>query len=308
MAKDKEVQRVDDDIRDIVNGLVPAVRKRWFGYNPESSRSSKDKYDIFSSPDKPTISSSKKSKKRKTDRENDNEPEADDNNSLSDSDIEIVSTKKPSKKREASLPAADDDDDTVDMSKPPSTCSERPQTNSKPPPVKTTDLRPFEFKSNILYTDLLRILADGCQTKPRNLAVNSMKWKFDRPGNAAKKTLANEIAFKVMIKSLKDCGRDYVFSIYMLPPTVVKKELPWYNLDDVPASVKSVHEQIASIDAASSQDLNELLEEYPIDNNPLFPGKCIYHNETGYFDLTDIRLRIWADAKVSSRLSVMEEH
>ncbi|KAJ7940061.1 hypothetical protein B0H13DRAFT_1850261 [Mycena leptocephala] len=109
MAKDKEVQRVDDDIHDIVYGLAPAgpppanrdtalsqVRKRWFGYNPESSSSRKDKYDILSSPDKPTISSSKKSKKRKADRdENDSEPEADDNDSLSDSDMEIVSTKKP---------------------------------------------------------------------------------------------------------------------------------------------------------------------------------------------------------------------
>ncbi|KAJ7939779.1 hypothetical protein B0H13DRAFT_1850546 [Mycena leptocephala] len=194
MAKDKEVQRVDDDIHDIVYGLAPAgpppanrdtalsqVRKRWFGYNPESSSSRKDKYDILSSPDKPTISSTKKSKKRKADRdENDNEPEADDNDSLSDSDIEIVSTKKPSKKRKGSLPAADDDDDTVDIR-----------------------------MSN--------------QTRESCRELDEME--FDRPGNAAKKALVNESAFKAMIKSLKDRGKDYVFSIYMLPPTVVKKEL-----------------------------------------------------------------------------------
>ncbi|KAJ7712406.1 hypothetical protein B0H14DRAFT_3523954 [Mycena olivaceomarginata] len=44
-------------------------------------------------------------------------------------------------------------------------------------------------------------------------------------------------------------------------------------------------------------ELNELLEAYPVDNNPLFPGKRIFHNETGYFDLTDIKLRVWAAAK-----------
>jgi hypothetical protein len=54
-----------------------------------------------------------------------------------------------------------------------------------------------------------------------------------------------------------------------------------------------------AIDTASNEDLNELLEHYPIDNHPLFPGKRIFQNETGFFELNDIRLQVWAVAKVS---------
>jgi hypothetical protein len=219
---------------------------------------------------------------------------------------------------------------------------------TRPPPTQTTELGPYIFNSSINYTDFLRILADGCCTKTANLAIDTLQWKFDRPGNAQKKPLSTKTAFDVMIQSLKDRHKDYVFSVYMRPPLPVKKELvrqsttlpldpltrhfqPWtqeaenvggkaldfeYNVENaIPNSVKSIREQIVrhfltlificnlslyqvSIDTASNKELNELLEAYPIDNHPHFAGKRIYHNEVGFFDLTDIKLRVWAVAMV----------
>ena len=60
-----------------------------------------------------------------------------------------------------------------------------------------------------------------------------------------------------------------------------------------------------SIDAASNKDLNKLLEAYPIDNDPCFHGKRVFHNETGYFDLTDMKLHVWAVAKVALKLMLV---
>jgi hypothetical protein len=225
------------------------------------------------------------------------------------------------------------------------------KSSTRTPPTQTTELGPYKFQSAIDFSDFLLIIATGCHTKISNLPIASLKWKFDRPANAAKKGLTNKTAYDVMIKSLVDRKKDYVFSVYMLPPTVVKKELvrfpkiwprvlmqnlqPWikdendaslpdfeYNPSNAASSaVKSIRDQImrdlnffllspcldnalyqVAIDTASKDDLNELLEHYPVDNHPLFPRKHIFHNETGFFDLTDMRLRVWAVAKVCSSL------
>ncbi|KAJ7463099.1 hypothetical protein B0H11DRAFT_2310350 [Mycena galericulata] len=276
----------------------------------ESRASSrKDQYSPLSSPNKPSQPGPSKAKCKVDDWENKPDGGSD---SASDSSIEFVPKKKMKTSKSSDSHDSDsDEDDSVEMSF--YLCVETPappvlavrKGSAKPPPPKTTELGPYQFNSSINYSDFTRIIANGCQTKTANLDVSSMKWKFDRPANATRKPVFNSTAFDVMIKSLKDRKKDYVFSVYMSPPTLVKKELPWlkdenaagpppdfeYDLNDAaPNSVKSIREQIASIDTASNQELNELLETYPIDNNPLFPGKRIFHNETGYFDLTDIKL------------------
>ncbi|KAJ6592966.1 hypothetical protein B0H19DRAFT_1055627 [Mycena capillaripes] len=323
--KDKEAERVQEDIQDIVDGLDPGVQMRWFGYKPVSSSSRKDQYSPISSPNKTHKTTKDKPAKKKT--------KADENHAIedgfeSDSSIEFIPTKPASKRKRSAVADAiddcDDDDDSVEMSfyvyvetpPPPSLNVRKP--SAKPPPTKTTELGPYKFNSSIHFSDFLLIIATGCHAKISNLPIASMKWKFDRPGNATRKGLTNETAYDVMIKSLMDRKKDYVFSVYMLPPTLVKKELPWikdendapapdfeYNLNDAaPSAVKSIRDQIVAIDTASNDDLNELLEHYPIDNNPLFPGKRIFHNEAGYFDLNDIRLRVWAVAKAKGDATI----
>ncbi|KAJ7100548.1 hypothetical protein C8R44DRAFT_747582 [Mycena epipterygia] len=231
----------------------------------------------------------------------------------SDSDIEILNTPPPKKKtKHSSRPSVDEDepDDSVDMAfcvevqtPPPPILAVR-KTSAKAPPPKTTELGPYKFNLAKDYPDFLHVIAKACQTTTSNLDVVSMMWKFDRPNNSKPKPVTNKTGFDVMITTLLGRRKDYNFVILMAPPNAVKKELPWvkdeddgngggppldfeYSLDDFtagPSSVLSIRQQI----------LNELLERYPIDNSPLFPVKRIYHNETGYFDLNDVRLRVWA--------------
>jgi hypothetical protein len=75
------------------------------------------------------------------------------------------------------------------------------------------------------YPEFLAMLAKGCRTNANHLPVNQMEWKFDRPVNSAKKSLSNATGYQVIIKTVKDRRKDFVFSVYMPPPSVVKAEL-----------------------------------------------------------------------------------
>ncbi|KAJ7934141.1 hypothetical protein B0H13DRAFT_1855619 [Mycena leptocephala] len=123
---------------------------------------------------------------------------ADENVFTLDSDssesVQILSSPKKAKKRKRSLPAVDvsEDEDSVEMSfylyvetPPPPVLNVR-KSSAKAPPPQTTELGPYKFNSSITFTDFLRIIANGCQTKTANLALESLQWKFDRPNNAKK--------------------------------------------------------------------------------------------------------------------------
>ncbi|KAJ7452598.1 hypothetical protein FB451DRAFT_1409284 [Mycena latifolia] len=309
-GKNKEVQAVQDDIEDMVRGLSPAVQKRWFRYTPKPTSSrDEENYSPIPSPAK------KPQPKRKADEVTVKTETVDpDQEYQSDSSIKVLDTPSPKKKKLKSSSHVsnddDDDDDSVEMAfclyvetPAPPVLNVR-KTNTKPPPLKVTTLGPFEFLSSIDYNAFLRIIADGCRTSTANLDTSSMQWKFDRPGNSKLKPLTTETGFKVMLKALKDRHKDYNFSI-----TIHGGPLDFdYTLDDLavagPNSVLSIRQQIAGIDNTSNEPFNALLDVYPVDNSPLFPGKRIYHNETGYFDPTDIRLRVWVVAIVKGTATV----
>jgi hypothetical protein len=48
----------------------------------------------------------------------------------------------------------------------------------------------------------------------------------------------------------------------------------------------------------AAKHIPELEEKYPIDNSPLFPGKRVYENKGCYWELTHLRMQIWAHAIV----------
>jgi hypothetical protein len=150
----------------------------------------------------------------------------------SDSSVEFVS-KAGTKKRKQSVPDNDDGDsnESVEMScyvyvetPPPASLNIR-KNPTKPLPIQSTELGPFKFDSSTDFPEFLSTIATACQSTVNNLPVSSLKWKFDRPKNAEKKGLTNKTAYDVMITSLKDRKKDYVFSVFMAPPMFVKKEL-----------------------------------------------------------------------------------
>jgi hypothetical protein len=99
------------------------------------------------------------------------------------------------------------------------------KSNAKPLAPKTTVLGPYEIKSSICYPDFLRIIAKACRTQTENLVLTSMEWKFDRPNNAKRRPLTNDVGLGVAIKTLKAHHRDYAFTVFMSPPSPIKQEL-----------------------------------------------------------------------------------
>ncbi|KAJ7790902.1 hypothetical protein B0H14DRAFT_3568412 [Mycena olivaceomarginata] len=298
-SKNKEVQRVQQDIDEMIEDLSPEVRNKWFAYKPHvSSSRQQENYSPISSPAKPDS-------KRRAD------------------------ATPAKKKRSVALDVDELDDESIEISfcievetpAPPILTVRK--GNAKPIPPKTTTLGPYEFRSSVTYPDFLAMITKACQTRPENLSLSSMQWRFDRPNNATRRPLTTETGLKVAIKSLAERKKDYNFTVYMSPPSLVKKELPWiqdarndnapgpldfdYTIEELSApgsSILSVREQIAGIDNASNPHFNELLEQYPVNNHPSFPGKRIFHNEMGYFDLNDVKLRVWAVAMAKQSATV----
>ncbi|KAJ7622764.1 hypothetical protein DFH06DRAFT_1143097 [Mycena polygramma] len=322
--KNTEVQKVQSGIVDMVAGFSPSVRNRWFAYKPNSSSSKEqENFSPLPSPEKPAKRDNASKKRDGASIDRDTMPDSDTIDLSNETDSESdASSPLPRRKKSKSSASDDEADEAIEMSfcievetPAPPVLTVR-KTNTKPIPPKTTTLGPYEFTSSISYTEFLALVAKGCRTSSGNLVCDAMEWKFDRPANSKRRPLRDEVGLKVAIKALTERRKDFNFSIYMPPPTPVKQELvlpfPWlktesektgpldfdFTPDELTASgsVISVREQIAGIDAASNPHFNILLERYPIDNNPLFPGKRIYHNEVGFHELSDIKLRVWAVA------------
>ncbi|KAJ7128456.1 hypothetical protein C8R44DRAFT_732798 [Mycena epipterygia] len=173
-AKQNGVEEVQEDVNDLIDGLDPAVRARWFRFKPESTSSRQEEnYSPMPSPVKTTAKG-----KRKADLD----VKTDHGDYTSDSNIEILNTPPPKKKtKRSSRPSVDEDepDDSVDMAfcievqTPPPPILALRRTSAKAPPPKTTELYPYKFNSAKDYPDFLQVIAKACQTTTSNLDVVS---------------------------------------------------------------------------------------------------------------------------------------
>ncbi|KAK6981404.1 putative proline-rich protein [Favolaschia claudopus] len=326
-----DAQRVkqDGDRENLDTEMRSSPGSQWFSYKPQSS-SSKDVYSPLTSPAKSSKASARASTAATIDISSDSNsddefallpppPSLHRNTAIDQDDGDLDIEQAPAKRR-LSTPIDVDDDDEDDPEPPPPLpknvmffCLEveapSPQilavrkNNAKPVPPKTTVLGPFKFKSSIRFPQLLDRIAQACQTTKEDLVLPSLEWKFDRPQNSKRRPLTSEVGLELAIKSLLERRKDFSFTVFMAPPQPGKKELPWlqredkapldfdYSLEELTAtgsSVLSVREQI----------------HYPIDNNPAFPGKRIFRNETGYFHLDDAKLRVWAVATAKGNADI----
>ncbi|KAJ7817345.1 hypothetical protein B0H14DRAFT_3474662 [Mycena olivaceomarginata] len=166
-SKNKEVQRVQQDIDEMIEDLSPEVRNKWFAYKPHvSSSRQQENYSPISSPAKPDS-------KCRADATPAVKAEPID---LSlDSDIEISSPPRKKKKRSVAPDVDELDDESIEISfcievetpAPPILTVRK--GNAKPIPPKTTTLGPYEFRSSVTYPDFLAMIAKACQTRPENL-------------------------------------------------------------------------------------------------------------------------------------------
>ncbi|KAJ7878143.1 hypothetical protein B0H14DRAFT_3779721 [Mycena olivaceomarginata] len=185
MTKSSGVRAVQKDVEDLVSGLDPG------------SASSKDVYSPLPSPTKTTTS-------KRTVSELTVKTEISENVDFdSDSSIEFVAPRK--KKKKVPLSHEEDIFDDVEMTFCLDVETPPPRLliiSKKSATSKITTLGPYIFFSSLDYAGLLDIVADGFQTRTANLDFQSMKWKFDRPGNSKAKPLKNETGYKAMIKAL----------------------------------------------------------------------------------------------------------
>ena len=77
--------------------------------------------------------------------------------------------------------------------------------------------------------------------------------------------------------------KDQIVSAFLTP----------YCISFHPTSTK------AAIAQKTAGNQHKLLEKYPIGTHASYPDKCVYQDGTRAWELTDIRLRVWASSIVS---------
>ncbi|KAJ7501479.1 hypothetical protein B0H11DRAFT_2275141 [Mycena galericulata] len=181
-----------------------------------------------------------------------------------------------------------------------------PTSKVKAPPPVVAERGPFFFPLNSTFTNFCDRLAVavGCRTAALNLPMT--KWKYMKPTKDHLKALGTQDGYKAMRLSMQERSKDLIIEVHMAPPLLLAADLPYETDDykppdsfeelDAPAA-SSVRQQMATLDASAAPVMEQLRERYPIGNHPSFPTKRIVTSTTNpdrHWELTDIRIRVWA--------------
>ncbi|KAI6150461.1 hypothetical protein BKA82DRAFT_4352310 [Pisolithus tinctorius] len=175
--------------------------------------------------------------------------------------------------------------------------------------VKLTQCNPFIFTVKDTFDTFIDAVADAADTMPWHLAAEQLRWQFETPANLQLKLVTNEVGYRAMINAVKSRKKDQVIFLYV--PRPIPRELPTIEekkrgrgkssgaareLDDEPLPDLSIKSQIDSLRNRSANELKELQDKYPVGNHPRFPNKRIYASGGLFWELTPLRLQIWANA------------
>ncbi|KAJ7934475.1 hypothetical protein B0H13DRAFT_1855083 [Mycena leptocephala] len=125
------------------------------------------------------------------------------------------------------------------------------------------------------------------------------------------KALSTADGFEALVISLKDRKKDFTIEVHMPAPRLLAADLPYetddYNPPDAlragplvgaPADCKSLSVSFdATLDVSAAPVMEDLREKYPVGNHPSFPNKRIVTDPKlpdRHWELTDIRIRVWA--------------
>ncbi|KAA1469054.1 hypothetical protein DENSPDRAFT_834586 [Dentipellis sp. KUC8613] len=249
---------------------------------------------------------------------------ADHDDVLDNDNDEGSSAEDPPRKRTKTIDSDEDEDDTVDRQATAyihvvvpgspvasSSRSGRGGKSSKTASDQTLHRGPFFFSLTMKYDSFLKELALATPCRVEGLVVSRMSWKFEKPQNSQTKALTNATGYEAMIRALKEKKKDRIVIIVMPAPTKAPDAVPWDTGDDQNINegqdigeelmarspddaVVSARDQLLGLDASSKLAFEALCECYPVGNNALFPGKRIYSKGNQYWELTDMRLRVWA--------------
>ncbi|PPQ80784.1 hypothetical protein CVT24_011488 [Panaeolus cyanescens] len=171
------------------------------------------------------------------------------------------------------------------------------------------------FSSTDTYDDLLSQLATHLPCPRPYLLKDKIMWKFRTPANSVYLSLGGKLGFESLIKQLRARKPDNRIIFLSMPPPVkpMVEEPHWptvseentaelgkqsfdYDALELTSTEEHVAQQKMSFDKSVGSHMNELLDKYPMNNNPLYPDMRVYHDVkmNAYFDLTDTRLKLWA--------------
>ncbi|KAF8972451.1 hypothetical protein BDZ97DRAFT_2070421 [Flammula alnicola] len=214
-----------------------------------------------------------------------------------------------SKRKARSLTPGEDIDDDNSSSKQPKFDRvavyiqvERP--SSAPPPSRGGKLKsmarpnpspvqkgPFWLDADAAYDTFKSLLAKNLPCRPDHLP-----------------TVVTSVGYEALQESLKERHKDRVIIVYMPPPA--QDDTTWDTGDDIATPFDYYEEsatgetmelsakaQIAAIGSQSADHLSILKAQYPTNNFPdLYPGKRMFEQKGSYWELTQLRLQIWANA------------
>ncbi|KAG2157039.1 hypothetical protein DEU56DRAFT_750243 [Suillus clintonianus] len=193
------------------------------------------------------------------------------------------------------------------------TTSQQPSRGKKPAAIitKSSQCNPFIFTIDTSFNMFIRAVADAAKTTTMNLTVSRLRWKFETPASLPMKLLTDEVGFRAMLDAVQERTKGH--TIFLFLPKPIDLEAPpevtvsshrnntMYEDDEdsgIPAdrTAFSHKAQINHLRQENSKEVTELEHRYPIGDHPLFPNKRIYTKGGLFWDLTPLRLDVWAAA------------
>ncbi|KAF9470295.1 hypothetical protein BDN70DRAFT_889159 [Pholiota conissans] len=203
--------------------------------------------------------------------------------------------------------------------------SSRSKSKADAPPVSVRG--PCFFTIDQTFNDFRAVIAKALPCKLKLLHSENVTWKYEKPANDTKKPLSSAVGYEAMIMSLAERKVNHVIQVFMPPPKA--DDAPWdtgdgdfvpkpYDHNDMvtpataPPEDLSAKAQLARISGDADGNLARLQEQYPIGNCNLYPDFRILERSIGgrtlYWELTLLRLQIWANALSLKKSGVTLQH
>ncbi|KIK95150.1 hypothetical protein PAXRUDRAFT_141400, partial [Paxillus rubicundulus Ve08.2h10] len=189
----------------------------------------------------------------------------------------------------------------------------KPATTS----MKAVQCSPFIFYADNSFDFFINAIAVAAKMTVSNLTLSHLHWKFETLANLPMKVLSNSVGYNTMIDMVKEHTKGH--TIFLFLPKPVDLEAPvtevssWnnraYEYDEEPSNTASEdlsHKaQISALQAGFLTDCEDLEHKFSIGNHILFPAKRIYTKNGLFWEMTSLRLDVWAVAIVYISLTMV---
>ncbi|KAG2744235.1 hypothetical protein P692DRAFT_20643847, partial [Suillus brevipes Sb2] len=195
----------------------------------------------------------------------------------------------------------------------------QPARGKKPsaPVMKSSQCNPFIFSIDTSFNAFVRAVAIAAKTTATNLTLPRLRWKFETPASLPMKMLTDEIGFQAMLDAVQERTKGHTIFLFLpkpidleVPPEVSSRNNCTYEYEEDSSmlaerdTMLSHKSQIDALRQDSAKEVAELQRRYPIGNHPLFPDKRIYAKGGLFWDLSPVRLDVWAAAIQNPRATI----